>query len=162
MKYKEIAQNIIYDVGGKENIRSLNHCYTRLRFSLNDEAKAQTKDIENLDGVLSVVKSGGEYQVVIGPEVNGVFKAIQDNHMLSEEKLNGGSSSESLNTNKVNEKKNFKYYAGRGLDIFVSCFTPIIPVIAGAGMVKGVGCNITKYEFVKYAFFNFLSIECNR
>lgn len=137
MNYKEMAQNIISDVGGKENVRSLNHCYTRLRFSLKNETRAQTKVIEDLDGVLSVVQSGGEYQVVIGPEVNGVFKAIQDNKLLSEEQLNGGASGQNpISVEKNNEKKGLKYYAGRGLDIFVSCFTPIIPVIAGAGMVK--------------------------
>ncbi|EFR89247.1 pts system beta-glucoside-specific eiibca component, partial [Listeria marthii FSL S4-120] len=76
MKYEQLAKDILKNVGGKENINSVFHCITRLRFKLKDENIANTKEIEKLDGVISVIKSGGQYQVVIGNHVPDVFKAV--------------------------------------------------------------------------------------
>ena len=64
--YTDLAQDIVAHVGGKENIIKLVHCVTRLRFSLKDESKADTKYLKNRDGIVTVVKAGGQYQVVIG------------------------------------------------------------------------------------------------
>lgn len=76
MKYEELAKQILDNVGGKENINSVFHCITRLRFKLKDESKANTDVIEKLDGVITVVKSGGQYQVVIGNHVPDVYSAV--------------------------------------------------------------------------------------
>ena len=65
-KYKELAADIVAHVGGKENVTGLRHCFTRLRFNLADDKKADTAYLKNRDGVISVVNSGGEYMVVIG------------------------------------------------------------------------------------------------
>ena len=75
-KYQALAQSIVNYVGGEENVLSLTHCITRLRFKLKDESAAATKEIEALDGVMTVVQSGGQYQVVIGNEVENVYAAI--------------------------------------------------------------------------------------
>lgn len=66
MDYRKIAEDIIQNVGGKENIKSLTHCFTRLRFILKEENKANKPRIEQLEGVISVVQAGGEYQIVCG------------------------------------------------------------------------------------------------
>ncbi|MBP2631049.1 MAG: system, beta-glucoside-specific subunit, partial [Firmicutes bacterium] len=71
--YKELASVIIKNVGGKDNVISLAHCYTRLRFKLHDEKKAATEVLKDMDGVVTVVQSGGQYQVVIGNEVGDVY-----------------------------------------------------------------------------------------
>lgn len=76
MSDQKLAKDIVKLVGGQENISSLVHCATRLRFKLSDEGKADKPSLENLDGVLSVVKSGGQFQVVIGGHVNAVYEEI--------------------------------------------------------------------------------------
>ena len=72
-KYKELAADIVAHVGGKENVTGLRHCFTRLRFNLADDKKADTAYLKNRDGVISVVNAGGEYMVVIGEHVHDVY-----------------------------------------------------------------------------------------
>ena len=73
MKYEKLATQIIAAVGGKENITSLSHCMTRLRFTLADESKADDEKIQSIEGVLSLVKKAGQYQIVIGQHVHDVY-----------------------------------------------------------------------------------------
>ena len=75
-KYDGLARIIIQNVGGKENIESLTHCITRLRFKLYDEGKAQTDILNETDGIVKVMQSGGQYQVVIGKDVTDVYDAV--------------------------------------------------------------------------------------
>ncbi len=63
MDFNKLGSLIIDNVGGEENVNSLVHCATRLRFKLKDESKANKTNLENLDGVVSVIQSGGQYQV---------------------------------------------------------------------------------------------------
>ena len=74
-KYEELAKNIVKEVGGKENINSLTNCITRLRFKLKDESKANTDVLKNMDGVVTVMQAGGQYQVVIGNHVSEIGRA---------------------------------------------------------------------------------------
>ena len=124
MNYKKLAIDIIANIGGKENIKGLTHCVTRLRFTLVDELKANKKVLAGLQGVMGVAQSGGQYQVIIGPEVENVYKAINEEIGECKEQ------------EEVKEKRTFKKVLSDGLDVFISCFTPIIPVIAGSGMIK--------------------------
>lgn len=75
-KYDGLARIIVQNVGGKENISALTHCITRLRFKLKDESKAQTDVLKQTDGIVTVVQSGGMYQVVIGQQVGNVYDAV--------------------------------------------------------------------------------------
>ena len=75
-KYDNLAKSIIANVGGKENIISIAHCVTRLRFVLKDEGKANDDVLKNMDGVVTVMKAGGQYQVVIGNHVPDVYKDV--------------------------------------------------------------------------------------
>ena len=83
MKYKDLAEKIVANVGGKENVKSLVHCVTRLRFQVKDEGHVNIDNLNNLDGVLKVIRSGGQHQVVIGNHVSEVFKAV--NHVMGGE-----------------------------------------------------------------------------
>ena len=83
MNYSKLADEILDGVGGKENIVSLVHCATRLRFKLKDEGKADKKKIESYEGVITVVQSGGQFQVVIGNQVSSVYNEIMKNLQLS-------------------------------------------------------------------------------
>ena len=75
-KYDGLARIIIQNVGGKDNINSITHCVTRLRFYLKDESKANTDVLKSTDGIVTVVQSGGQYMVVIGNHVGDVFDAV--------------------------------------------------------------------------------------
>ena len=76
MKYEELSNEIIEAVGGKQNIVSLQHCMTRLRFTLKDESQADDEKVRNIKGVLSLIKKGGQYQIVIGTYVHDVYLDI--------------------------------------------------------------------------------------
>ena len=128
MKYENLARTIIEKVGGVENIKHVFHCITRLRFTLVNESIAQTEDIKNLEGVVTVIQSGGQYQVVIGNHVTDVFKAIlvvgniETEQDTDEEDKKSESSGNLLN---------------RFVDTLGGVFTPILGILAAAGMIKG-------------------------
>ena len=73
MDYKVVAKNILDKVGGPENVKDATHCFTRLRLVLNDPSKASKDEVSKLEGVISVVDSGGQFQVVLGGKVNKVY-----------------------------------------------------------------------------------------
>ena len=76
MDYKQLASQILTSVGGKENVQSLMHCATRLRFQLKDGAKFDTDTLKNTKGVMGAMFTGGQYQVIIGPDVNHVYDEL--------------------------------------------------------------------------------------
>lgn len=121
-KYHELAEKIVANVGGKENINSLTHCITRLRFKLKDEGIANDDILKNMDGVVTVMKSGGQYQVVIGNHVPDVYAEVVDVAGISE-----NSEEESSGGNIFN----------RLIDILSGCFQPFLGALAAAGMIKG-------------------------
>ena len=75
-KYEALAKEIVKQIGGKDNVSGLTHCITRLRFKLKDESKANDDVLKNMDGVVTVMKSGGQYQVVIGNHVADVYADV--------------------------------------------------------------------------------------
>ncbi len=75
-RYDELARIIVRNVGGKDNIISITHCITRLRFELKDESKADTEVLKSTDGIVTVIKSGGQYQIVIGKNVLSVYASV--------------------------------------------------------------------------------------
>ena len=78
MDVKKLAQDLIPLVGGKDNIRGVLHCMTRLRFQLADMSKAKIAEIEALDGVMGVKEVGAQTQVIIGPNVAAVYKEVKN------------------------------------------------------------------------------------
>jgi beta-glucoside PTS system EIICBA component len=124
MKYEQLAKDIVQNVGGKENVNSVVHCITRLRFKLKDESKANTDVIKNMEGVVTVMKSGGQYQVVIGNHVPDVYKAVVEV---------GGFNSQSPVDADEGDKGKASF-----IDIISSIFTPVLGVLAATGMIKGL------------------------
>lgn len=123
VKYEQLAKDIIENVGGRENVSSVVHCITRLRFRLKEESKANTDVIKNMEGVVTVIKSGGQYQVVIGNHVPDVYKAVMDV---------GG-----FHTQAPEEADGDNKQASGLIDIISSIFTPVLGVLAATGMIKG-------------------------
>lgn len=138
MNQQQLAKDILSLVGGEENVGSVTHCYTRLRFNLKNNDLADKEKIESLDGVIRVQIQSGQFQVVIGNEVGKVYKEI--------EKQGDFDNGESDNSNAVQEKKKGNII-GRFFEVIASIFTPIIPAIAGAGLVKGILGLITTLEW---------------
>ncbi|HGH4038363.1 beta-glucoside-specific PTS transporter subunit IIABC [Enterococcus sp. C76] len=123
MAYEKLVKEILKDVGGKENINGLTHCITRLRFNLKDEEKANTEELKEVPGVVTVVQSGGQYQVVIGNHVPDVYKEFIELSGLSTE------------TEVVKEKKGL---LDSFIDIISGIFTPVLGLLAATGMIKGL------------------------
>ncbi|WP_066320317.1 beta-glucoside-specific PTS transporter subunit IIABC [Bacillus sp. FJAT-29814] len=127
MKYEQLAKDIIQNVGGKENVNSVVHCITRLRFKLKDEGKANTEVLKNMDGVVTVMKSGGQYQVVIGNHVPDVYKAVT---------TVGGFQAQGAVDEEEEDGKNQGAF-NKFIDIISGIFTPVLGVLAASGMIKG-------------------------
>ena len=89
-KYDTLADAILTGVGGESNVKSVTHCATRLRFQLNDSAKADKAAVEDTPGVITVVEAGGQFQVVIGNTVNNVYEAMTARSSVSSAGHRGG------------------------------------------------------------------------
>ena len=76
MNYENLAKQVLKNVGGEDNVSNLTHCATRLRFNLKDSKKANTEVIKKINGVMGVVNKGGQYQVIIGNDVNNAYREI--------------------------------------------------------------------------------------
>lgn len=127
-KYDELSQFIIEKVGGRENITSLVHCVTRLRFKLKDESLADTEALKASDGIVTVIQAGGLYQVVIGNHVADVFESV-----CRVGGIGGGADAEPV-ADAPKEKNPFNAIVG----IVSGVFTPILGVMCGMGVIKGV------------------------
>lgn len=138
MKYLEEAKQIVKLVGGEKNINSLVHCATRLRFELKDEKKADKEALNKLSYVMQVVVSGGQYQVVIGSAVSDYYEAILSVANIGKEKsqnTGGGAKGNVMD---------------RLMKVISGAFSPLIPVLAGAGMVKALLTIFTEFGIMGY------------
>ena len=147
MKNKQLAESIIEHVGGKDNIISLVHCATRLRFVLKDESKADPEIVKKQVGVITVVQSGGQFQVVIGNNVADVFNAIMELTNLNEKPT----------TDEAAGAK--KGIVSKLIDLVSSIFIPALVVLVAGGIFKGVVAILQVMEVVKAGdpTYNFLN-----
>lgn len=126
MSQEKLAKEIVELVGGEKNVESLVHCATRLRFVLKDDAKADKAKLEKTEGIIAVKENGGQFQVVVGNKVPEVYSAIgQISNILDD------------STDKEKPRKAAKGLGGI-IDIISSIFAPLLGVMAGAGILKGL------------------------
>ena len=123
MDYHKISKEILQLV--EENVQSVIHCMTRLRFNLYDDAKADRSGLEQTEGVMGTNISGGQFQIIVGNHVPKVYQALMESSGLSDE-----------SANKTSKQK--KNVLSAVFDVISGVFTPILPAIAGAGMIKGL------------------------
>lgn len=130
MDYQKSAKQIIEHLGGENNIVSLFHCITRLRFYLKDNSKVDRNALENLDCVMGVNLSGDQFQIIIGNKVTQICSAILAElpHLKKSDDAKDGEGKEKKRRNPVSS----------ALEIISGIFSPIIPAIAGAGIMKGL------------------------
>lgn len=126
-KYHELVNKIISNVGGKENIASVRHCVTRLRLNLVNDAMADADAVKNIDGVVTVVKSAGQFQVVIGNHVPDVYKEF-----LKETGLG-------TQTQVSQEGMSF---GARAFDLVSGIMMPFIMTLSAAGIIKGIAAIV--------------------
>ena len=148
MNYENLAKEILKNVGGQENVSNLTHCATRLRFNLKDVSKANTETIKKTKGVMGVVDKGGQYQVIIGNDVNHVYKEI-----MKIANIEGNSESKEVDDRKT---------VAKVIDTITGIFTPILPAITAAGMMKAVLALLTAFKLIStdsqsYQIFNFMA-----
>lgn len=148
-KYTELAEDILKHVGGKENVNSLKHCVTRLRFDLKDESKADDDYLKNRDGVVTVVKAGGQYQVVIGNHVPDVYAEVLQ--------VGGLPAGGSLDLDEGDAPKGNLF--DRFVSMVSSIFQPFLGPLAAAGIIKGVvaimaACGLSAATSPMYVILN--------
>ncbi|WP_238653288.1 beta-glucoside-specific PTS transporter subunit IIABC [Paenibacillus piscarius] len=137
MSNQDLSKQIITLVGGEDNVNSVFHCATRLRFKLKDSSKANKAALEKTPGVITVVESSGQFQVVIGNNVSQVFEQIMKETSLQDaEKSGSDEGSESTGV------------LGKAVDIISSIFSPILGALAGAGILKGLLALILSLEWI--------------
>ncbi|MDO5549200.1 MAG: glucose PTS transporter subunit IIA [Eubacteriales bacterium] len=129
MKHQQLCDTIIQNIGGKSNVISVTHCVTRLRFKLQDESKANTETLKNTKGVLQIIQSGGQYQVVVGTQVDEIYKDLCQ--------IGGFSSEESASAAPVKEEK-----SGNPISQFLitmtGIFNPLLSLLMASGMIKAI------------------------
>ncbi|CCF12183.1 PTS system, beta-glucoside-specific IIABC component family protein [Brevibacillus laterosporus GI-9] len=127
MDKEKVAKEIVALVGGKENIAHVTHCMTRLRFNLHDDQLADKERLEKTKGVMGTMKSGGQFQVIIGNDVAQVYKEIMKSSDIAAS-IQGKEKGMQKKQNPISAI----------FDVIAGVFTPILPAIAGAGMIKGL------------------------
>ena len=148
-KYAELAEDILKHVGGKENVNSLKHCVTRLRFDLKDESKADDDYLKNRDGVVTVVKAGGQYQVVIGNHVPDVYAEVLQ--------VGGLPAGGSLDIDEGDAPKGNLF--DRFVSLVSSIFQPFLGPLAATGIIKGIvaimaACGLSAATSPMYVILN--------
>ncbi len=130
VNYDKLAESVVAYVGGEDNIQNLTHCMTRLRFVLKDTSLADTDQIEKVDGVIKAIENGGQYQVVIGNNVDIAYEAILKITNLSKE--------EKLDVNEDDTAAEKGGLLNRFMDTISGVLAPTLHVLAAAGIIKGV------------------------
>ena len=136
--YEKLAKEIVRYIGGSENVNALVHCATRLRFKVKNTQNVDKKKLEQLEGVITVLDSGGQIQVVIGQHVADVYDTIFEVTDLKKE--NPSDAEES------GEKKNL---LNTFMDTISGIFAPVLGVMSGAGMLKALLILCTTFGWLK-------------
>lgn len=138
-KYSKLAEDIVKNVGGKENIIDLKHCITRLRFNLKDESLANDETLKNMDGVITIMKSMGQYMVVIGEHVPHVYTEVCEKIGMQPY---GGQEGE-------DSKKKKSSLFNRVLNVVMGGMGPCLNMICASGIVKGITTLLTVSGIIK-------------
>ncbi len=135
-KYTDLAQYILEHVGGEENIESLNHCITRLRFTLKDMDQANDEKLKEHKGIVTVMRTAGQYQVVIGNHVGHVYNAIIEESDLESKKP--------LKSDKKEDQNIFD----RLIQVISGSFQPFLGAMAATGMIKGLTALLLSFNLI--------------
>lgn len=157
LDYRKTAEALIEKLGGRENIETVTHCATRLRFVLRDESKLSADEVKKVSGVITVVRAGGQLQAVIGNHVQDVYRHVND-----------------LLGNRAPENAPKRHKAGvvsRVIDVISGVFAPFLYTLAACGILQGIlgifvalgwvntsGGTYQILNFVSWTAFTFLPV----
>lgn len=127
-KFEKIAEEILERIGGAANISNCTHCMTRLRFTLKDTSLVKVEEIEALQGVLGIKNAGGQFQVIIGKDVNDVYDCVCKIANIKTTELDITDGEEAGEKKKIGQQI---------LDYISNAFIPLVPALVGSGMLKG-------------------------
>ena len=130
MKNEQLSKDIIANIGGKDNVNTVWHCVTRLRFNLKDEGKANTAALKKLDGVMDVIQRNGQYQVVIGTQVEDVYNdliEVGDFALKAEGEVPVDA-----------EERKSQGLISDFMDLLMAIFQPVLGLLSASGMIKAV------------------------
>ena len=144
MNYRETGLKALEVVGGKDNVKNLTHCATRLRFEVKDRSKVQMDKLNSVPGVLKALESAGQFQFVIGPSVNECYQVAADEIGIA-----GGvvedNHPEDMATAEKTEKGNL---IQKALGLISGIFIPILPALIASGMIKALLTILTRLALV--------------
>ncbi|GIN62473.1 PTS fructose transporter subunit IIB [Robertmurraya siralis] len=128
-QFQKVAEDVLKAIGGKDNVSHVTHCMTRLRFNLKDESLPDEEEVKKIQGVIGVMKTGGQFQVIIGQTVDKVYQSLVEV---------GGFENNAKNNNVELAKKKITLKSiGSGiLDGLAGSLTPLIPLLLAASMFK--------------------------
>lgn len=133
--YRKLSEAIILNVGGKDNIKDVSHCMTRLRLGLKDESKVNKVELEKIDEVMRVVVIGGQYQIVLGGIVDDVFdetcKLVGDSVVINETQIE-----ENLDDTESSNKE--AKPVEKLISLLSGIVSPIIPAMLAAGFITAL------------------------
>lgn len=146
--FDTMAATLLELVGGKDNVTFATHCATRLRLNLKDRSLVKDDEIKKTSGVLGLAESGGQFQIIIGPEVSQLYPRLQN--LLGEKQAVSGEG----------EKPKEKWY-NAVINTLTGIFTPILPALTASGMIKAVLAILIAFKLVNnqsmtYQVLNFM------
>lgn len=130
--YKNLAKEILRQIGGKENIEEMFHCVTRLRFYLKDPSLVNLDSIKNISGVIGAQYATDQLQIIVGNDVEEAYAQL--------EKLVG-----TINGTSDTQEKKKGFHVKNIFETLAAIFLPVVPVLAGTGMIKGLITILTTY-----------------
>lgn len=126
--YAITAKELVSKLGGEKNILKVTHCMTRLRFNLKDESIVNDEEVKAVKGVMGVMKKGGQYQVIIGNNVQICYRELI--------KLGNFSGDAGVQETRDKEKMSVGRFFNRLLDVISGSMAPLLPALIGGGMIK--------------------------
>ncbi|EEO6567212.1 PTS transporter subunit EIIC [Listeria monocytogenes] len=141
MDTKDLSKQILVNIGGSENVNNVTHCATRLRITVKDEAQINKDKIDGLDGTLGSVNSGGQFQIIIGQNVGRVYEAF------SAELEGAGDKVEKEEVVEASTDKKKSVFSNI-LDTITGIFTPLLPAITAAAMIKTLLVLLDLFHFI--------------
>lgn len=155
---KKLAEKCIEYVGGTQNIKSISHCATRLRFTLEDDSKVNEKELMKLEGVIKVMKVGTQTQIIVGSDAPQIYEIASK--LVDEGKASG--KVDENHTEDLKETSSGKKIVGKFFDACSQMFTPLVPAFTAAGMIKAilailVALSVISKSSQEYIIINYVS-----
>ena len=156
-KYTEFCNEVIKNVGGKENISGVVHCMTRLRLNVKDKSKVNVEAVKEVKGAIGAQFSGEQFQIIIGQHVSEIYPEFCE--------ISGIEKTKSIEENLDKEPFDFKKIPGKVLDFISGSIAPILPIMMGAGLFKMLyamlGPDLFNVMNVEHPFMKMISIVGN-